>query len=95
MSLESSEYPESGFEAYQNSGGSLTEETYNAIMAAHYSEEDYAMAMRVILPHGLPDPAFVEMAAKIVHVLGHTDQRITANAAGWLLPETYIFLRRL
>ena len=43
---------------------------------------------------GLPDHSFIEMAAKIIHVLGKNDDRVTNGAAGWLMPETYIFLER-
>ena len=95
-SLSSSmENSEGNFVEYQQHSGSLSEKDFTCVMSADYSENDYKAAMSAILRvgSGFPDHSFVEMAARIIHIVGKDDPRVMA-AAGWLLPETYIFLRR-
>ncbi len=98
MSLNSSSSPEGtdrSFEGYRNLGGSLTEELYQKVVNASYTEEDYAAAVQSIQKAGfaLPDHSFIAMMACIIHVLGHEHQ-VVEGVEGKLIPETYMFLER-
>lgn len=90
-----SETSKGNFQEYVQFSGSLNEAEYARVMEADYSDNDYQEAFRVIMSAGmgLPDHSFVKMGAKIIKALGKDDQRL--RAAGWLMPEIYIFLGKL
>ena len=86
---------EADFGEYRRHGGSPSREEYESVRRALQTQGEMRAAIRAITGAGVgfPDAEFANTTAKIMHALGPQDERVR-SVMGWLIPETYLLLRR-
>ncbi len=85
--------PESprSFSAYKKHHGELDLATYNTVMNCSVSQDDYAVAMRILSEFSIHDHETVDMVARLIGTL-KGDKR--TKHAKWLMTEVMLLLGR-